>query len=53
MRHMNRSTRIYDPRDPKYPYDDDFTEEDDELLWESEVEKEIDERIEREALQEG
>lgn len=51
MTHINRHTPIYDPRDPECPYDDDFTEEDEEELWEREVDTEIDERLEREAFE--
>lgn len=36
---------IGDPRDPACPYDDDFTEEVDEDLYDMEVDKYIDERL--------
>ena len=35
-----------DPRDPACPYDEDFTPEDEESLWEREVDMEIDRRLE-------
>ena len=43
-----RGADAHDYRDPACPYDDDFTPEDEEALWEYEIDKEIDERLERE-----
>ena len=37
---------IGDYRDPSCPYDDSFTPEDEEALWEEEVDRWIDERLE-------
>lgn len=49
MTHLYRHTRIYDYNDPECP---DFDPEEDEELWEQEVDKDIDERLEREAFEE-
>ena len=50
MTHLNRHVDIYDYRDPACL---DTNPEEEEELWEREVDKEIDERLEREALEDG
>lgn len=42
----NYTPWIGDYRDPSCPYDDDYTQEDEESLWEEEVDRWIDERLE-------
>ena len=53
MTHLNRHTPIYTPGDPDCPYNDDLTEEDEEELYWQEADRKTDERLEREALEEG
>ena len=48
---LKRHICTIDPRDPAYPYDEDFTPEDEDALWEEAVDREIDERLERRALE--
>lgn len=53
MYYIGHHTALYgpcdttDPRDPACPYDEDFTPEDEEELWEREVDREIDRSMER------
>lgn len=52
MYHIGHHTALYGPgdttdtRDPACPYDEDFTQEDEEELWEREVDRDIDMRME-------
>lgn len=52
MYYIGHHTALYrprdttDPRDPSCPYDDSFTPEDEEALWEEEIDRRIDQRLE-------